>query len=80
MNDYVIYSSPVSDQGIKHLRELPNLRKVQLSDVKITTACVPTLNQLTELEELYILNNTGANVTKDQLPNLRKLREWKLDF
>lgn len=66
----------VTDEGVKHIGTLKNVRELTLKDHRnITKACLPDVNKLTDLEYLDISKNSLSVDDLYQLTELKKLKQ-----
>ncbi len=65
----------VTDAALEHLRRLPRLQGLRLSDREVTDTQLVHLHQLRELSELYL---DGTKVTDAGLVHLRALTEIRV--
>jgi hypothetical protein len=68
--DKTVYKSAITDEGLKNLAGLVELRKLELEGANITNA---GLKHLAGMKNLTMLNLTGAKVTDDGMEELTKL-------
>jgi len=68
----VLSSTGVTDAGVAHLKNLPNLRQLKLENTRITDDSVANLGSLSNLKELYIestnISEEGSQRLKVALP------------
>ncbi len=73
----ILWGNPISDDGLKHLRGLKDLRQLDLSNTQVTDSRLVELRNLTGLDRLDLPNNpqlTGAFLEYvANLPNLTSL-------
>lgn len=66
----------VTDEGVKYICTLKNLRELTLKDHRqVTKACLPDINKLTDLEYLDISKNNIAIEDLYLLTNLKNLKQ-----
>ncbi|MBI2808008.1 MAG: hypothetical protein HYX68_23740 [Planctomycetes bacterium] len=65
---------PFVDEGMKHIRRMTKLRKLDLSNTAITNAGLPAVKRLKWLEDLYL---SGTHVSDTGLINLHDLSALK---
>ena len=66
-------NTEVTDTGLKHLKGLKNLEKLELDNTQVTDAGLEHLKGVRDLEKLYLDNtqvtDAGVNELREALPN-----------
>jgi Leucine-rich repeat (LRR) protein len=65
----------ITDAGLAHLKDLPTLQSLALSEVKFTPAALKNLTGLTNLESLYLSSEELTDADLAPLGKLTKLRD-----
>lgn len=74
-----LYSTPVTDAGLAHLKGLTNLRSLELSFCKVGDAGLAHLKGLSRLESLYLYGTRVKGPGLEHLKGLTKLKSLSLD-
>jgi hypothetical protein len=73
LHSLTLTGSRVTDAGIPHLLQVPNLSWVNLEGCDVTDKCIPDLIRLPQLKTLFIedteITETGARTLKSALPD-----------
>ncbi len=80
LSELILWDSPITDAGIKHLAPLKELTNLDLAfATKLTTACLADITHLPKLE-LLVLGGTKVDDVSSlsQLAALKELRLGKL--
>ena len=72
LSELNLFQTPVTDDGLAHLKGLTNLTLLNLHGTHVTSAGLAHLRPLTKLSKLDL---SSTNVTDDGLPHLNRAHQ-----